>query len=80
MELSDVYPAYVEAVRTLGQVLVDMAAHHDGLNHSLAIYVRDELGPVLEVSGSIEASMLRQHAGQPLPSLSSGRDDPLREL
>jgi hypothetical protein len=57
-----------------------MAAHHDGLNHSLAIYVRDELGPVLEVSGSIEASMLRQHAGQPLPSLSSGRDDPLREL
>jgi hypothetical protein len=59
LELSDIEAAHNEAVRALGEAVKDVLTEGIAEQHA-AVEVRDEYGPVLEVSAVLRSKILRK--------------------
>jgi hypothetical protein len=61
LELSTVQAVQEEAARSLAEMARDaVRKHHDGAAHRMAIEVRDDDGPVLEVKLTFETNRHRR--------------------
>ena len=59
-ELSDVEAAHGEALGALADAICDVVAEGQ-IDQHLVVAVRDELGPVLEVTAVLNSRILRKH-------------------
>jgi hypothetical protein len=61
LEFSTLEAAQREATRSLADIACEAVKQNDGLEHRIAIEVRDDTGPVLRVRFSFEIDRIKKH-------------------